>query len=83
MVFTYLCEIDNNVADLSSVNKIAFAYDTTEKEAPGNDVKLPFSTNTDKSPKNDGSCNILNKNYDGIYGGENTTWYESDVTIKK
>ena len=83
IVFTYLCEIDNNVADLSSVNKIAFAYDTTEKEAPGNDVKLPFSTNTDKSPKNDGSCNILNKNYDGIYGGENTTWYESDVTIKK
>ena len=83
IVFTYICEIDNEKADLSSVNKIAFAYDTTDKEAPGNDVKLEFSTNTDKSPKNDGTCSILNKNYDGIYGGENTTWYESDVTIKK
>ncbi|MDO5009286.1 MAG: hypothetical protein Q4E31_00540, partial [Intestinibacter bartlettii] len=83
IAFTYLCEIDNEKTDLSSVNKIAFSYDTTENEAPGNDVKVSFSTNTDKSPKNDGTCNILNKNYGHIYGGENQTWYESDVTIKK
>lgn len=83
IVFTYLCEIDYEKSDLSSVNKIAFSYDTTENKAPGNDVKLNFSTNANQSPKNDGTCNIINKNYDYIYGEGNETWYESDVTIKK
>ncbi|WP_455541911.1 SpaA isopeptide-forming pilin-related protein, partial [Intestinibacter sp.] len=83
IVFTYLCEIDSEKANTSSTNKIAFVYDTAEKQAPGNKVSGSFSTNTNNSPKNDGTCSILNGNYSGIYGDENATWYESDVTVKK
>lgn len=83
IIFTYLCEIDNENANFSSTNKIAFLYDIEDKKVPGNNVDSKFSTNISEGEQNDGSCNILNKNYNNTYGNEDDTWYESSVTVKK